>query len=387
MKYRLLLVSTAAAVLLATGQSRAAQENFPFEIFGRYLGPLVAQIGMPGVSAAIIQTFPNSPASRPVIHPYNVGYADLERKIPAAYDTPYAIGGVTQAMTGALAGVCIDRFGINQFDIDHQDMRQFVPTFPFANTSVRQVLSHSTDGRFKYDPTLFAQLTPVIESAKCFNRPFRQSMATELITRLAMTRTVPGMDLNRADGEAARALFDDATVQRYQGVLRDLAVPYKIDVRGRASRTEYTTFGLDAANGMVSTVEDLAKFEIQLDKRDGIPFSASTIDQMWSRQTFELQANGQTIRLEMPTGLGWFVTKESNVDLVWTFGHIQDTSSALIVKMPQKGLTLVMLANSGGLARDYNLESASVTSSPFVKVFLRLFINQNCVDPTCGALP
>jgi len=39
----------------------------------------------------------------------------------------------------------------------------------------------------------------------------------------------------------------------------DEVVPYKIDVRGRASRTEYTSFGLDAANGMVSTVEDLAR--------------------------------------------------------------------------------------------------------------------------------
>ena len=35
----------------------------------------------------------------------------------------------------------------------------------------------------------------------------------------------------------------------------------------------------------------------------------------------------------MPTGLGWFVTTESGQRLVWTFGHIQDASSALIVKM------------------------------------------------------
>src|SRR5689334_6990200 len=202
MKYRLFLVSTVAAVVLATGQSPAAQENFPFEIFGRYLGPLVAQIGMPGVSAAIIQTFPNSPASRPLIHPYNVCYAGLESNIPSTYDTPYAVGGVTQAMTGALAGVCIDRFGINQFDIDHQDMRQFVPTFPVANTSVRQVLSHSTDGKFKYDPVLFTQLTPVIESNKCLNVPFRRAIVTEVINRVrgVMTRTVPGIDLNRPEG-------------------------------------------------------------------------------------------------------------------------------------------------------------------------------------------
>ena len=375
MKYRFLFVITTAALVLATGQRGAAQQDFPFEIFGRYLEPLVQQIGMPGVSAAIIQVDTANRLAPPVIHKYQVGYADLERKIPAEYDTPYAIGGVTQAMSGVLTGVCIDRFTTSVIDIDKSDMRQFVPTFPVPNTSVRQVLSHSTDGRFRYDPALFAQLTPVIESAKCFNRPFRKSMDVELITRLAMTRTVPGMDLNRADGEAARALFDEATVRRYQAVLNDLAVPYKIDARGRASRTEYSSFGLDAATGMVSTVEDLVKFEIQLDKRDGIPFSASTLDQMWSNQSFELaNATGATFRVVMPTGLGWFVTKESNVDLVWTFGHVQDASSALIVKMPKKGLTLIMLANSGGLAKGYDIENANVTSSPFVKVFLRLFI-------------
>ena len=89
-----------------------------------------------------------------------------------------------------------------------------------------------------------------------------------------------------------------------------------------------------------------------------------------------------TCTIEMPTGLGWFVTTESGQRLVWTFGHIPDAGSALIVKVTkpaiagsaEKRLTLIMLANSGGLAKDYDLENANVTSSPFVKVFLRLFI-------------
>lgn len=374
MKFRHFLVLLASAAILATGRQGAAQDQFAFEIFGRYLAPLVEQIGMPGLSAAIIQTPLNG---RPIIKEYNIGFADVERKIPTRIDTPYAIGGITQAMTGVLHGVCIDRFTVSIFDIDKLNMREFAPTFPFAATSVRQVLSHSSDGRFKYDPALFAQLTPVVESPKCLDKPFRLAMAAEILDRIpgGMTRTVPGMDLNRPEGEAGRALFDADTLRRYQAVLADLAVPYKIDIRGRASRSEYPSYGLDAASGMVSTVQDLANFEIQLDARDGVPFSASTIDQMWSNQAFEFaQPNGTTIRLVMPTGLGWFVTKESGQDLVWTFGHIADASSALIVKMPSKRLTLIMLANSDGLAKGYDLENANVTSSPFVKVFLRLFI-------------
>lgn len=367
MKFRLFCVALAVAALLAPGGSGVAQEEFPYEIFGRYLEPLVQQIGMPGVSAAIVQ-------NGRVARIYNVGYADVEKKIAAAYDTPYAIGGVTQAMTGVLHGICIDRFTTTVFDID-RDIRLFVPAFPIANTSVRQVLSHSTDGRFHYDPALFSQLTGVIESSQCLNKPFRQGMAAEVLDRLAMRRSVPGLDLNRSEAGAARALFDEATVQRYQAVLRDVAVPYKIDSRGHASRSEYPSYGLDAASGMVSTVEDLARFEMELDSDDGVPLSSSTLNKMWSNQIFDLpNGSGGTIRVQMPTGLGWFVTRESGQDLVWTFGHIADASSALIVKMPKKKLTLIMLANSGGLAKGYDLENANVTSSPFVKVFLRLFI-------------
>jgi CubicO group peptidase (beta-lactamase class C family) len=384
MKYRFFFVVAAVAGLLAT-RPAVAQEEFPFEIFGRYLEPLVAQIGMPGVSAAIVQTDPLHPTAAPIVHKYNVGYADVEKKIPAAFDTPYAIGGVTQAMTGVLHGVCIDRFTTAIFDIDSA-MRLFVPSFPFAQTSVRQVLSHSTDGRFKYDPQLFAQLTSVVESPRCLNRPFRQAMAAEVLDRTpgGMQRSVPGMDLNRPGSDAARALFDDATLQRYQRVLNDLAVPYRIDVKGRATRSEYPSYGLDAASGMVSTVEDLVNFETQLDRRDGVPFSASTLDKMWSNQAFDLpSANGTTVRVVMPTGLGWFVTSDSGQPVIWTFGHIPDAASALIVKistretsasLPKRNLTLIMLANSGGLAKGYDLENANVTSSPFVKVFLRLFI-------------
>lgn len=380
MKYRLFFVLAAFALVLAAGRQGVAQEEFPFEIFGRYLRPLVEGIGMPGVSAAIIQTDPNNPKAKPIIKQYNVGYADVERKIATRYDTPYAIGGVTQAMTGVLAGVCIDRF---RLDID-DTIRSIVPAFPVERTSIRQVLSHSTDGKFHYDPLLFTQLTPVIESPRCFNEPFRRSMAREILDRIpgGMLRSVPGMDFNHPDSASARALFDAATVERYQRVLNDLAVPYKIDLKGRATRTEYPSFGLDASNGMVSTVEDLANFEVELDSDDGVPLSSFTLDRMWSNQAFDLQqANGTTFRVVMPTGLGWFVTTESGQRLVWTFGHIPDAGSALIVKMTkilangrEVRLTLIMLANSSGLAKDLELENANVTSSPFVKVFLRLFI-------------
>jgi CubicO group peptidase (beta-lactamase class C family) len=375
MKFRLFVLALAIGSLVVPGREGAAQEQFPYQIFDRYLGPLVQDIGMPGLSAVIVQGGADGARGR-IAWKGEYGYADLERKIPATIDTPYAVGGITQALTGVLMGVCIDRYG---FDINN-DIRTWAPTFPVRETSVRQVLAHATDGRFHYDPALYSSLTPVVES--CTKQSYRQATAVEILERVTpmMRRSVPGLDLIRPEGAAALAQFDAATVARYQSVLREVAVPYRIDAKkGRPTPTEYPSYGLDAAGGLVTTAYDLAQFEIALDdKTVPVPLSASTLDKMWSNAIFRV--NG--VDLAMPTGLGWFVTNESGQRLVWTFGHIQDASSALIVKIvtpatssaPSKRLTLIMLANSGGLAKGYDLENANVTSSPFVKVFLRLFI-------------
>jgi CubicO group peptidase (beta-lactamase class C family) len=378
MKSRVFCVALAVGLISVAVARGRAQEEFPYQIFDRYLEPLVEQIGMPGLTAVIIQ-------GGKIAWSNNYGFADVENKIRPTIDTPYPVGGITQAVTGTLVGVCIDRFGL---DINH-DIREFAPTFPLADTTVRYVLSHASGGRFKYDPTLYAALTHVVESNqsvpnRCLSQTYRQAIATEVLDRIGMTRSVPGLDLARAEGAAAREQFDEATWNRYQAVLRDVAVPYRIDAKGHATRSEYPNYGLDASTGLVSTAYDLAQFEIALDNSHvvPVPLSSSTLDQMWSNTIVGITNNGLEQKLMMPTGLGWFVTKESGQTLVWSFGYIPDAGSALIVKLispsttltPSKRLTLILLANSGGLAKGYDLENANVTSSPFVKVFLRLFI-------------
>lgn len=364
MKYRLFCFALAASAFLATSVRGAAQQQeFPFQIFDRYVQALMPHIGIPGLSAVILQ-------GGRVAWKGEYGYADTDRKIPMTIDTPVPVGGITQAVTGVLVGVCIDRYA---FEID-QDIRNIVPTFPVAETRIRQVLAHATGGRFEYNPTLYAALTEVVTAKQCANPSYRQAMAAEVLDRLTMTRSVPGMDLGRPEGAAARDQFSATTWNRYQSTLNELAVPYRIDDRGRTSRSEYPSYGLDAATGLVSTASDLATFERRL--YEGFPLSVSTLDKMWSNTTFEFPPSPGVsgFTLTTPTGLGWFVTNESGLKVVWTFGHIPDVSSALIVKMPAKQLTLIMVSNSGALAKGYDLENANVTSSPFVKIFLRLFI-------------
>ena len=354
MKLRLfsLIAALSASILLAP--SGSAQE-LPYRIFERYLEPLAQQIGMPGLSAVIIRNGNPTPEWEK-----GYGYADLKNKIPATPDTLYPIGGITQAMTAVLLGVCTDRFLL---EVD-RSIREFVPTFP-DNASVRQVLAHASEGRYVYDPERFTALTAVVE--QCTGKPYRVAVTDEILTRLDLTSSVPGLDLGRADGRAAQELFDADRLARYQSQLSRVAVPYRIDRARNAVRSEYPAYGVDASAGMLSTARDLARFEAKIDDNDNIPISPSTLTKMW---TPFVSSNGAIA----PTGQGWFVQTSSNVRLVWSFGHIPDAASALILKMPSKRLTLVLLANSGGLAATYQLEKGDIANSPFVKIFLRLFI-------------
>jgi CubicO group peptidase (beta-lactamase class C family) len=358
MKTRLFLAALAIGTLIVPG-GRGAAQDFPYQVFERYLEPLAQQIGMPGLSALVVRN--NSIAWH-----RGYGFSDVENRTPADVHTPYAIGGVTQAVTAVLIGVCIDRY---HFDIE-QPIRMFAPTFP-NNVSIRHVLAHASEGRYRYDPTAYAALTAVVE--QCTQMPYRLATAVEVLNRqrMVMPSTVPGLDLalNTPEGQSARLLFDHDAVQRYQELLRRVATPYRIERDNRQLRTQYSSFGLDASSGLVATAHDLFVFESALDS--GIPLSRSTLNQMWNPA---IVSDGAGNRIATPTGLGWFVQNASGQKLVWTFGHIPDTSSALILKMPSKNLTLIMLSNSDGLTKGFNFEQGDVTTSPFVKVFLRLFI-------------
>jgi CubicO group peptidase (beta-lactamase class C family) len=357
MKLRFSLVPAIAALAVLYGPVGQAQD-FPYALFERYIEPLRLQSGIPGLSAAVVR-------DGKIEWEKGFGFADVDQSIAAAPDTPYPIGGLTQAMTGVLIGICADR---HTLEVD-EPIRSYAPSFP-SDATIRQVLAHGSEGRFVYDPSRYAQLTPVVD--KCLARPYRAAVVTEILDRLALTSSVPGLNL-ATPGSAERELFDAATLSRYAGILRRVAVPYSVDAKGKATASSYGAQGIDAATGMVSTVRDLAKFDIELER--GTPLSTSTLSQMWNQTVFVLPGDSAPARtITLPTGLGWFVQLVSNERLVWSYGNIPNAGSALILKVPAKHSTLILLANSHGLAVGANLDRADVTVSPFVKVFLRLFL-------------
>ena len=52
----------------------------------------------------------------------------------------------------------------------------------------------------------------------------------------------------------------------------------------------------------------------------------------------------------------------------------QSKYQVVVLKAPDRGLTMVLLANSDGLVAPFGLEAGDVTTSLFAKLFLRLFL-------------
>ena len=60
--------------------------------------------------------------------------------------------------------------------------------------------------------------------------------------------------------------------------------------------------------------------------------------------------------------------------IVWQFGLVKDAYSSLILKVPNRGFTLILLANSDGLSAPYALDRGDVRASLFAQLFLRLMV-------------
>ena len=73
---------------------------------------------------------------------------------------------------------------------------------------------------------------------------------------------------------------------------------------------------------------------------------------------------------EAPYALGWFVQSTVAGRAVWHYGQ-WPTFSSLILKLPDRGLTLILLANSDGLSGRFPLASGDVAVSPFARAFIQ----------------
>jgi CubicO group peptidase (beta-lactamase class C family) len=356
---RLAVAAIAAAAALST--ITAAQQlpalfspSGTLPLLESYLESLRLQAGIPGMSAAVLR-------DETIIWERGFGFQDVGARVRATPDTPYLVGDLSGTVAATLLLQCVE---IRRLSLD-EPIGTYGLTQPEPVATLRGLLTHATpvgsSTAFAYSPERFSALTALMEW--CAPQPYRKSVAHRILDRLAMVDSVPGTDLTNPDLSLPDGLFDPAEIRRYRDTLAKIALPYKVDSRRRAERVDLPVIPMTAENGLVSTVRDLAKLDKSLD--DTTLLLQETLDAAWT------PAQGRD-GLPMPTGLGWFVQNYNGERLVWHFGYVPNAYSSLLLKIPSRNLTFILLANSDGLSAPYQLGAGDVTRSLFATVFLKL---------------
>jgi CubicO group peptidase (beta-lactamase class C family) len=339
---------------LASQVLRAQQFEADVLLFDRYVEALRQQLRIPGVSAAIVRN------GQPIwVHGY--GYQDVEARMPTTPDTLYDIASVSKTFASTLLLQCVER---GTLDLD-EPIRRYTTAIPEPSATVRHVLTHTSQGVpgavYRYDGGRYAALTDVV--AACAGQPYPQVVAHQILDRLAMFGSVPGHEFE-SPSAAVAAGFDAPTLARYRTLIGRLATPYISTATG-IMRTDFPPRSVSASAGLLSSVVDLAKYDAAIDA--SVLVAPETQALAWTN------AVSTTTGQPLPYGLGWFVQQHRGHRLVWHYG-LWPQYSALYLKLPDDQLTLILLANSGGLNERFPLANGDVTSSPFARAFLNSFL-------------
>jgi CubicO group peptidase (beta-lactamase class C family) len=329
--------------------------------FAATLDSLRTAAHIPGMSAAVVM-------DGKVVLARGFGSADLERRIPATPETPYNIASVSKPISAVVAMKLVE---LGQLDLDRpmksyrgytefcDDFRQGTGIFSrnlHCDTeplTLRNVLSHTVNGKagesFLYNPVFYSWASRPM--AEVTGVPFSTLVERYVFQPAGMTRS--------------------ARIHRNLPLREDLAQalarPYHLDGSGTlVPSPDPDPQGDGAAGGVISTVLDLAKFDAALDRGELIsPASVRTM------MTPMRSPSGT----DLPYGLGWFVQEHQGHRLVWHTGLWEEKYSALYLKIPDRHVTLILLANSDGLRWPNPLDKAEVEKSPFAAAFLARFLD------------
>ena len=323
----------------------------------RQLTDLRQALKIPGISTAIVK-------DGKLLWAKVIGFADVENKVAAVPETNYRIASLTKPFASTLLLQLVEQGQLSLEEPMAKYSPEFRQRFGGRSITVRHVFthtSHDANGEtYWYDGYRFSFLSDVV--ARVSGKSFRELITRNILDTIGMADSVPGQDV--LDDRAKWASFLDAEhARRYEAGLARLAIPYRLQgteiVRGL-----YPSRGISAAAGLVSNVLDLVKYDVAIDGHAFI--RAETQERAWAPAS---TPEGKTL----PYGLGWFIQSYEGTRLVWHYGYWPESFSSLYVKLPERKIALILLANSDGLSAPFLLGAGDVTRSPFAASFLRIF--------------
>jgi len=311
---------------------------------------------IPGMSVAIIE-------DQKLLWAEGFGLADLENRIPATPDTVFHLASVTKTFAATLIMQLVEQ---GKLDLD-EPMSHYSSDFKDDSVKIKHIITHTSAGtpgeRFRYDGNRYDYLTAVIE--KKMGERFGEVVVETFFDPLGMSNSVPYHHIV-IDSDKWIASLGKEHLERYQKSLEMLAQPYSYYGNGEIIHTTYPSPDfIGAAAGLLSTVRDMAKYDIAIDRHAFI--KKETQEKAW---TPFVSNSGK----RLPYGLGWFVMNYHGTRLIWHTGDWGSGFSAFFLKLPEKNLSLIMLANSEALVEHQYAVGEVMVDDAINNVFVCSFL-------------
>ena len=190
------------------------------------------------------------------------------------------------------------------------------------------------------------------------------SEVVENATHIKFDKWVDSLVIKKLDLKySASSQLDESK----RSVLDKIAIPYKIDTLGNFERVDFPDPDLNAGAGLVFSAYDLLLFDKALNNNQII--SKESKEKML--KPFEMMDKSIS-----PYGYGWFIQKYKSYTLAWHYGLQPSAYSGLYLKVLEKDLTFVILANSENLSEPFDLGKGNILNSKFAMAFLNAFLKE-----------
>ncbi|MEP7347983.1 MAG: serine hydrolase domain-containing protein, partial [Gemmatimonadaceae bacterium] len=298
---------------------------------------------IPGVSVVIAK-------GQQIVWARGFGIADIERQLTVTPTTSFHLASLTKPFASTVIMQLVEEGKVSLDD----------PVSKYGiqlqnGVLVRHLLTHTSEGVpgavFRYNGNLYGLLDSVIHHAT--GHTFAQELETRILDPLHLPNSAPN-NLSASDFFVAgldRTAFESNLARGYT-VSGSTMLP-----------TGYPSY-FGTAAGLIASSLDVAAFSMAMDRDAFLNPTTKALMYSPARST-----NGGTL----PYGLGWFVTQSGGVKLVWHYG-LWTAISSLIIKVPERGLTYIVLANTSGISEPYDIVG-DLRNSPWAREFLDAFVN------------
>jgi CubicO group peptidase (beta-lactamase class C family) len=336
------------SIILATGLITCKKQSTPDPVsavsmadFETRLDNLRKRSNIPGLVAGIIK-------DGQVVWIKGYGYADIEKNIPVTNSTIFPLASLTKTFASTVIIQLVNEHKINL----NEPVADYGINLAEKDTvRVIHLLTHTSEGvpgsRYKYNGDRYALLSLVIQAAT--GKTFHALANERIIQPLGLQNTAPGnMSLAFADGFDTIRLSQN-TAQGYSSNGNQMV--------------DYPK-SFSAAAGLISNIDDMLKYAAAFD--GNLLLSDDLKAEVFSPM---ISNDGKTL----PYGLGWFIQQREGIEITWHYGYWTGMSS-LIIRVPAKKLSFVLMANSDMLSAPYPLANGNIWVSPYAREFLKSFV-------------